>query len=557
VISANPTVRVFNDIAFVLDGPRIVAFSSYKASIAILPVSPAATVLNPAAQSNDSILTVIDGTTLWTFSCFLGTWTSRVLTTPTPRIATQRHALVLGEGTSLWGMSAFFGTWVPATASTPAAAAFANGSWGVIETPGTVYGFSAQRNAWSSAPALGAGVTSSRNEDCIVWSDASTALAYTGLRGVFASTPIPSQPFTISSEALVSAVQSGSQLRLYSAVLGSWTSFVTVGTPSLSVRPQMVQWSDGGILSAYSPFVGTVATMPIGASVDASNQGVAAAVDIRSSRVYLYSTLTGAWVAAPRDAVVALPSMIWCGALLRTSTGYAAYVGRTGRFVHLATSAAAIAWTDSNSSIIAVEDGTTLSLFEARAERWISVPIATPPLSVVRIWRTTVLAVDGSTVYGFGSGSGTVESTTLSGPPVEVTSNSENGRVAFGNTLAAFGSTSDLTTLYQFPEFRRVYALGSTLHLQMRAAPGSAAFALVGIASAVPLVIPPFGELLLEPATMFSVSLGVVGAESRLAFGFVLPDTPVLRGLELGFQGVVQPPAGIAYLTRLATVGLY
>ena len=96
------------------------------------------------------------------------------------------------------------------------------------------------------------------------------------------------------------------------------------------------------------------------ASTLATNQGVACAIDLMARNVWLYSTLTGSWTIAPNDVRVEIPDLVWCAALLRTSSGITAYSGRSGRFVPVAVSAASTRWVDVNSSVMAVEDSSTL-----------------------------------------------------------------------------------------------------------------------------------------------------------------------------------------------------
>ena len=547
-------LRVFNDLAFLIDQGQIIAFSSYRGEIEVLPVSGSATVVNPSAQRNDSILTVVDGSTLWTFTCFEGKWKSRTLISPTPRIVTQRHVLMVGDGTAYHGMSAFDGNWVSLSAPVASTGGYADGSWGMLETPTTLYGFSAQRAAWSTTPALAPGYQVTRREDTIIYWDNTNALAYTGLRGVFAATTI-APGSSIDADALVGVARSGGSLQLFSAVLGTWTNATTTATAAVTTKPHQITWNDAtGLVGSFSPFLGSVALLPVAASVVGNNDGVAGAIDALSSRLYLFSTLTGAWVTAPRDAVVAIPSFIWCGALVKSTTGYYAYAGRTGRFIPLVASPSAVAWVDVNSSVMAVEDGNTLSVFEPRREVWLSVQkVNTGPL-LVRIWRTTLLAVDGTTVHGFGTFEGTLESYTLPAAPIEINANSESLRAGVGTTLACFGGTPDFVTLYQFPEFRRVFTAGSNLEVQLHGAPGASTWMVLGFMAPAPVSIPTLGELFISANSFAIVPLGTLPADGRVSQRLFIPDEPALRRLEACFQGIVAPVSGTPYLTRLATV---
>jgi hypothetical protein len=555
-IVAQPITRVFNDMALVVDTGRIIAFSSYRGTIEILPVSANAAILNPGAQRNDSIILVQDGSTLWSFSAFIGSWSQRTLTTASPVIATQRHVAIVAEGTALHGMSAFDGVWVAHTATAPITAASADGSWGVAESATDLYGFSAQRKTWSTTPALTAPVTTVRREDCIVYWNNVSATAYTGLRGVFATAIIPGLT-TVVADAITAGAQAGLAVHFYSAVLGQWSQMQTNVPAAMLARPHLISVNDGGTLTAYSPFLGTHATLPAPAASDTGNAGVAAAVTVGpNAQLYLYSPLTGQWTAAPAGTPPVLPNTTWNGALVNTPGSYSAYSGRTGQFFPLPVTATAT-FVDGNSSVMAIEDATRLYIFEPRRETWLSVAKVNAAPLTVSIWRTTLLAVDGATVHGFGTFAGEIESFALPAPPTESGANSESLRAGVGSRLAAFGGTPDLVTLYQFPEFRRIFVVGSTLELQLHGAPSSAALAFLGRRAASPINVPPLGTLLLDPLLLLPLPLGALPADGRVRATLAVPDDPSLLGSEVFFQGVVVPPAGTPYLTRMASVGLH
>jgi hypothetical protein len=551
--NAAATVRVFNDLAFAVDTGQIVAFASYRGTVEILPVSPSATVVNPPTQRNDSILVVLDGNTVWAFSAFRGQWTSLPLTSGPLQVVTQRQVALVADGSTLYGMSAFTGSWVQAAAVGPVSRLAADGSWGTAEAGSTLYGFSAQRASWSSAPLPG-GAQRLNREDCTVHWNATSAVAYSGLRGTFAATVV-APVTTVQADAVVVAAQTGPQIEFFSAVLGTWTLHTTTSPATVTVRPHLVTVNDGGRIAAFSPFRGNVAMTPFLASVETGNQGVAAAVDQATGALWLYSALTGAWTPAPASASAVLPRLIWCGAMLDAPNGYYAFSGRSGRFVLLQPGAGAVPHYDSNSSVLAVEDSASLHVFEPRREVWLSTPKRNPnqPLAVV-IWRTTLLAVDGAFAHGYGTQAGEVETWALPAAPTEFGANSESLRAATGSTLAAFGGTPDVTTLYQYPEFRRVFAAGSDLEIQLHAEPSAPHFLTIGTLGAVPVSLPPYGDLYADPASLTAFGFGVVPADGRATVRLPVPDLPSLRGFEVCFQGMVQPAAGTAYITRLTTV---
>ncbi|MBK9386907.1 MAG: hypothetical protein IPN34_18995 [Planctomycetes bacterium] len=557
-VGASAQLDAFNDLAWAWDRARFSAFSAYRGRFESIAIGPGAQLLNPPSQRNDSILVVQDGSTLWTFSAFTGQWTSRALQSSAPLLGVQRHTLVLADGATFAGFSAFRGRWVDLATNDSAVAAQANGSWGVIEGAQQLYGFSAERETWATHPLLAGPTQSFAGEDLVLYSAPGEALAYSGLTGTFRATQVPITAM-LRADALIGAVRGGVDLHLFSAVLGTWRhEALPTSATAVQVMPQIAIWHEPTTqqLSAYSPFTGQVAAAPEPSVFFQANQACAYSMADLQSKPLFFSALAGAWFPAPSDVKVEQPTLTWCGSLVRTDRGHAAFSGRSGRFVNLPTGPTAQPRYDVNSSVIAVEEAHALHVFDARFERWASVPKqSSGPLSIA-IWRTSLVAVDGAFAHGFGTLSGELETIALPAPPTLFAANSESARVAAGGSLFAFGATPDLTTLHQFPEFRRVLSVGGTLELNLRAESGSSALLAIGRASAQPQNLSGYGEWWVDLVGASFVGLSIPAGEVRGAKRFAVPLDPSLRGLEPALQAWVLPPSGAIYATQPTTVGI-
>ncbi|MBL8899559.1 MAG: hypothetical protein JNM84_18155 [Planctomycetes bacterium] len=557
-VSAAAQLDAFNDLAWAWEPGRFSAFSAYRGRFESIAIGPGAQLLNPPNQRNDSILAVRDGATLWTFSAFTGQWTSRALQSATPLVGVQRHTLVLADGSTFGGYGAFRGRWVDLATSDSAIDAQANGTWGFLEGTQQLYGFSAEHERWSTHPLLSGPTQSFAGEDVFLHAAPGQVVAYSGLVGAFRSTLVPTVA-ALRADALIGSVRGGSDLHLYSAVLGTWRHEVLPTSASLlQVMPQVAIWHEPTTqqLFAYSPFTGDVRAAPEPAVFFQANQACAYAMASAQAKPLLYSALLGAWVPAPSDVKIEVPALTWCGSLLRTHRGFAAFSGRSGRFVFLPSGPTAQPRYDLNSSVMAVEEAHALHVFDARFERWVSVAKqSAAPLSIA-IWRTSLVAIDGALAHGFGALSGELETAALPAAPAFFAANSESARVAAGNSLFAFGATPDLTTLHQFPEFRRVFPLGGTLEVNLGAESGALALLAIGRASAQPQNLFGYGEWWVDLLGAQLFALAVPTGEIRALLRFDVPADPSLRGLEPALQAWVLPPSRAIYATRPTTVGI-
>ena len=108
----------------------------------------------------------------------------------------------------------------------------------------------------------------------------------------------------------------------------------------------------------------------------------------------------------------------------------------------------------------------------------------------------------------------------------------------------------------QYPDFRRAQGLGAPLRVRVQMPPGS--LALLGLAplASQGVSLPGLGELLLDPNALFVALLAPAAGQGVAVFAAATPADPALRGLGLGAQALVAPPAATPYLTAAAALWL-
>jgi hypothetical protein len=253
------------------------------------------------------------------------------------------------------------------------------------------------------------------------------------------------------------------------------------------------------------------------------------------------------------DALPGLQSLAGTAALLPTATGFRAFSARTAAFVPLA-SVGGVAQTNTAAAPALVYDNASVHCFDARRDRWLSLPRNGTGQPTVGIWRTAALVLDGNDAIGFGTQSGTLARTTLPEPVLAWRANSESLGLTMQGHLAAFSALPVPTSLWQYPDFRRAFVTGAPFRLHVRLLPGDAAFFGGGLLAAAPQSFPGLGELLLDPAsTHVQFVLPEVDAD-RAVMTIPVPDSPALRGASFWFQSLVLPSSGAPYLSDAATL---
>lgn len=537
-----PTVRLANDWLLWRDAAGFVAFSSMRGTFERLVAGPAAFVVNPTNQRNDSIVLVRDGAQLHHFSGFEGRWRTRSLGA-NAGVAVQRHVAIVSDGNLLGGLSAFETAWVDVQAAGPATMLSADGSGAVAVAGSTVHGFSATTGSWSSAPAPAPGASFVRSDDWAVWHDGITALAFSGLRGGFQATQVGPAGELAVQEDLV-ALRSGVAVHLYSPVTAAWTLAGLGLQGSLVASTTVALLADGPNLQAYSALQGTLSPLTLDASAFAVSGNVVAALPRNGSPPWLFGSPTGQWTQAPADVQASLPLLASQSALLPTATGWRGWSARTGATVLLPAQGTPLV--NASSAIAAVWTTTDLHVFDARRDTWNSLARTGSGAPSLQAWRTTLAGHDGAMAVGYGALSGRLEATVLQEPATAVTANSECGVVATAAALYAWSAVAEAGPLAQFPEFRRIQPLGTPCRVQLQLGTAPAAVLGVGPLAAQPVAVPGIGSLLPDPAFLATLLCLPDPGATRHVRDVPVPADPALRGSRWWFQALVLPAAGPA-----------
>jgi hypothetical protein len=552
--AANPvaSLRITNDCLLLQDGATWTAFASHGGAFRTLAVSPTAQLLNPAGRDNDSVLLVLDGNLLHAFSGFTGDWSTRSVSNAAG-LSVQRHVAMLSDGNLLSGYDAFSGTWHDVAVGGAVLTLSTDGIAGVAATSTTLHGFSALHGTWTTAPAL-ANASLVRNDDWAVWYDPTTMVGYSGVQGTFATASLTASTVAASEDDLaLFATNAG--IVAFSAIRGTWSQPIAPTTARVRANVASALLVDGPAqqVHGYSAITGTVATTTLDSSFEEVASSVAYALQVGTGQPFLFSGLTGQWYAAPADVLPTIPVLTTTAALLPTNTGLRAFSGRTGAFVPLV-AAGLQPVGNSSSSPAAAWNATDLYAFDARSDRWSAQPRSGTGTVTMQIWRTGLFALDGTGVAGFGSQSGQWDVMALPSPLLGSRANSECNRIDLANHVFAHSALAELVSLHQFPEFRRVFATGATMRLQLPLPSGDFALLAAGFFAGTPVPLPGLGALVLQPASLTTSLLLPRPGEHRARIEFAVPPSPWLVGVEFGLQALVVPAAGSAWLSRAAGV---
>ncbi|MEZ5988423.1 MAG: hypothetical protein R3F30_04750 [Planctomycetota bacterium] len=195
-----------------------------------------------------------------------------------------------------------------------------------------------------------------------------------------------------------------------------------------------------------------------------------------------------------------------------------------------------------------------LSLYRSVAQlarckvRGSSNPSPTPALMGLRADQSTVvLRGDGASTY-VGGISGTWQAPGLQGtatsdlyldPAIGI----QGGIVGFRNVQA--GRLPCLTI--------QGGQLGGTMTAELYAPAGDGFVVLVGLPGD-PVPLPPFGELLVDPGSLFPVAAGSLGSTEHVFVRMPVPPWPVLRGLAVSCQTLSGPGTMLCLGNHAVTV---
>ena len=544
-VGPSPVVWACNDIVLARDGLRFVACSAMRGRFESIVVGPGAQLLNPAAQTNDSIMLVRDGNALHAFSAFSGRWSARTFSAAAA-VVVQRHVAVVVDGTVASGFDAFTGEWRDVALDGPVVHLSADGVAGFCATASTAYGFSSLHRAWASA-ACSASTQAFRNDDWIVLRDGVVALGYSGITNTFAvasTGPVSSQ----QGDDLFGACLTPGLVHAFSAVTGTWSVAPMANGATLRASSAVALVVDGPQVHAYSAPLGAFVAL----ALDVANEAVAGCVvavqERATARPWLFSALTGQWSAAPSSAASSMPRLSTTGALLSTNGGALAFSARSGAFVPLAAPSPTLEANESSAPMLAW-DAVHVFFFDGRQDRWMSADRAgTGPLAP-QIWRTSAFVQDGSDVLGFSSQGGVVERFALNAPLLSFRANSESASLVTSDSIVGFSGVPEPYCLPQFPEFRRVAAVGSPFRLHQRLLQNEVALLGLGSAFSSPVPIAGLGGLLLDPSACATALLAPEPDADRAVFSAQIPADPALRGVSVWFQALVVDVAGSAWLS--------
>ncbi|MCR9245373.1 MAG: hypothetical protein NXI31_10095 [bacterium] len=549
-ISATAPVRMMNDCLLIQETGTWTAFSSYTGAFAAIAVGPGAQLVNPTTQNNDSLLLVMDGTSLHAFSCFTGRWVTRSVNSSTG-FSVQRHVALLVDGTLISGLDAYTGTWTDTTVTNPPITLSCDGSAGIAIGPQFVHGFSANHRTWVTHT-LPPGHATTRSDDWMLLWNATELLGYSSLRGTFASFPVGATGVVVTRD-LFGIVDSTVGLIAFSAPRATFTPALGYATAMIRAGAGTAVIVDGSQATGYSAALGRSSTIPIAASAESAAAVIGVAVESGTGRPWCYSGLRDTWHPAPLDTLPGLPELTATAVLLPATSGAYAFSARSGNFVPLPGNGIALLGND-QSAVAAAWDATHLHAFDPRTDSWRTRPRASSTPPIVQLWRTSMFVIEGGQAHGFGAQEAVWSTIPLPSPYLFGRANSESGRIATSGALLAYSPVPGTMTYAQFPEFRRVQPDGTTAHFSIALAGGGAAVLAGGVLDTSPTPVLGLGDFWLTNALATVLLFSPTGAE-RATHQFDVPADPALSGTQLGFQALALPTQGSPHIGT--ATGLY
>lgn len=544
--AATPYLR-FNDHVVVRDGNLVHGWSTRTGVVDTIVVSPTATVAT-GVDGGSWTASVVDGNVVYGYAAFAGGWSSLTTASATPTVQHSNHLFVVQDGAAVYGFSAYFGTFEPAPLST---VRVVQQSLAVCTTASDdVWTFSSYDNLWSSTHFPGASSATTHH-----WATYALLVAGTNVLGCsgdgvkFAVHTGANAPTNVKIAPECAIFMDGPTVVGFAPAVAAFATMVPVNTPSPTLFPAENRFGcyavvlDGPDLYAFSGVFGTFVGPVTGPFAMTYSDATAFAASTVGGTSYVYSGVKHAFYAT--TATFTASQILYNGLVLTTPTGYVGFSSRLGTFsvLNAPTGVPAI-----HGSLFSVLNGASASVYDSVLGRWETFS-GTGPLTA-STWRLTQILHDGSTAYGFSLFTNVVDSTPILGTIAEFRANSEIAYVLTDTHLHVFTSFGTLSPLFRFPEHARHQPRGSDLRLFQTATPGSFVDAFV---SDLPLYQPlaPFGTVLIDYASpaFFSFPVGIVPASGILENAYPVPTIPGFVGLQLRIQNVVQPPAGIPWIT--------
>jgi hypothetical protein len=419
-------------------------------------------------------------------------------------------------------------------------------------------GFSALHPGWAASTGGGfaSGSVTSHRDDMVLVRDTN----FDGLTGTMIPAPGPFQSGRVfATQGLIATADGPSTQHACSIARGAWVALPpgsVNGIPSSGERDAVsLHYNAAGQTIAFSAVSGQYAVVNNNWAGSRQEQGgvVAAVADAVTNAPSVYSALTSQWHPVPLDAQPGLPVVARTAALLPTSTGVSAFSARTGAFVPLAGSGLAL-YGGRTGSVVAATDPGTLYVFDARADRWLSQPLAVATGQPPAFGASTLVATDATQAVGFSARSGRLETLALPEGPLAAAGAGDVAWVRTATHVFAFTGLPDQVTWAGFPENNIACGIGTTFRDQVRLPAGSFAIAGAGPRLATPAPLPPYGELWLDVGLSLTFLVAPDPGEERGVQALPVPNDPALRNSEWYLQAVVVPAVGQPYLSDPAVV---
>jgi len=332
----------------------------------------------------------------------------------------------------------------------------------------------------------------------------------------------------------VAALLDGNTVACYAAGPSSLQT-LAVSLPTVQSTHELVLVTDGGAVHAFSGVTGAFAPPLMGTFTTSVFRSVAFAQGSPNS--YGYSPVENAWFQAPVVAFTNL-TLVRDAVILTHPGGYEAFAARYGVW---RSHPAPLGTEGSHGAIFAVTGAGRIDLFDARLARWTT--MFTNGTPTVSLFRTVLVAQDGTSAYGYGLFGGAWDIVPIQGTVVHTKASSESGFIETSTHVHVFSGYGTLSNLARYAEFSRFAVQGSLFRIKQIAPAGSQIYT----ALSPNLSINPFGTLgtlFVSPANLVVFPLGTVPASGVLDLSLTIPVDPALNAMTLHMQDLVLPPSG-------------
>lgn len=556
-----PTNSLLNEHLVVRDGPVFYGYSPRNATFqAQFAFAPGATVV-PSASPQTWHSIVIDGNHVHAFFAFTGQWITYAFSSP-PTVTSAmngRFCFLVSEGSNLYAVSSFYGTLVPAPAGAVSAGSFGNVA--MATSTGMVHGFGASQNRWASMPVTSSPAIAAGNAQCAFVSvnDGAAISLFSGNTGTFTTLPAAATA-SANLERYAAVFVDASNAYGYSALLGTYATLPISGPVTVIKQQMFALVDDGTNLIAYSAAKGQFAAPIPKTGLSLLHKAQIAALMPGGSNVpaAVYSSYRNQWDSGPGIGSGTLYLTAVSAVVEESTGGLWGWSDRGPAWILEAAPPMEIAVAGTSPPNLAetffARQGTMIYAFNPRTSAW-RTATTTNPASLVRAHHCAILAQDGASVWGFNIWSDTWSGQSLQAAYLNGGGQVESGWATDGVRIFGYGGVGQLNTITEFPDLYRASTLGSLFRLEVNGEPN--ALALVAFAfgpASVP--VPPYGTLLLDPATLAILAQAAIPAGGVFTLTLQIPNDPGLSGVTPHFQAGIYGPSGL-YLTNSVFPTIY